>query len=71
MAKGSDTVKIRLPRGRGEDETEFVSVNNRTWMVRRGEDVEVPRCVAEVFENRERALDQMYAYERKARDKNP
>ena len=31
----------------------FVGVNGKNWLIKRGEDVEVPRCVAEVIKNAE------------------
>jgi predicted RNA-binding Zn-ribbon protein involved in translation (DUF1610 family) len=53
-------VKIRIPRTKANQEDVFVSVNERTWIVQRGVEVEVPECVAEVIrrseEMRERNL---------------
>lgn len=48
-----DTVKITLPLlpGRDDEEEAVCGVNGVLWKVRRGEEVEVPRCVAEVFQN--------------------
>ena len=40
-------VKVRIPITKGETGDEFVSVNNRTWQIQRGVEVEVPECVAE------------------------
>ncbi|MBP3468257.1 MAG: hypothetical protein J6K26_01920, partial [Lachnospiraceae bacterium] len=47
------TVKIKLPRMRKEDGDVFVSVNERTWLIQRGVEVEVPECVAEVLKHQE------------------
>ena len=46
----SDTVTVRLfsDSGRYKDDL-FVAVNGRRYVIRRGEEVEVPRCVAEVI----------------------
>lgn len=58
------TVKIKLPIERGSKENAvFVSVNERTWLIKRGEEVEVPECVAQVLELREKALDEAYEFE--------
>lgn len=50
-----DTVKIRLPLLSDEsDDVATCGVNGILWQVKRGEEVEVPRCVAEVFQNAEK-----------------
>ena len=46
-------VKIRIPRTKADQEDVFVSVNERTWIVKRGVEVEVPECVAEVIRHQE------------------
>ena len=51
-------MKIFLPRVRGEGDEVFVSVNERTWIIRRGTEVEVPACVAEVIRTREDMLEE-------------
>lgn len=58
------TVKLRLPKLREQQEDVFVSVNNRTWLIKRGEEVEVPACVAEVLQHAEEMADQAMQYER-------
>ena len=50
-------VKIRIPRIKANQEDVFVSVNERTWIVKRGVDVEVPECVAEVLRHQEEMMD--------------
>ena len=50
------TVKIRLPLTREDKADVYVSVNERSWLIKRGEEVEVPECVAEVLRNQEAAL---------------
>lgn len=57
------TVKIRLPKDRYDNAPVFVGVNGRTFMIKRGEDAEVPECVAHVLELSEKAEDEIYAYE--------
>ena len=56
-------VKIRIPRGRDNQDDVFVGVNGRTWLIKRGVEVEVPKCVAEVIRNAEEAEEAAYAYE--------
>jgi len=56
-------VKIRLPKERRDQEDVFVSVNERSWLIRRGVEVEVPLCVAEVLRNREKMLETIMAFE--------
>ena len=58
-----ETVTIRLPKERGTDEDVVVWVNDRRFLIKRGVNVDVPKCVAEVLENQERMLDERYAYE--------
>lgn len=55
-------VTIKLPRVKGED-VAFASVNERTWYIPRGKEIEVPACVAYVFEEREKRLDIAYDYD--------
>lgn len=47
------TVKVRLPRTRADESDVFVGVNGRTWLIKRGVEVEVPECVAEVLRESE------------------
>lgn len=61
------TVKLRLPKLRDRQDDVFVSVNNRTWLIKRGEDVEVPECVEEVLRHAEEMSDEAARYERTAR----
>lgn len=57
-------VKIKLPKDKvnGEDAV-FVSVNERTWLVKRGIEVEVPACVAEVLQHSEEMQEEAYEFE--------
>lgn len=56
-------VKIRLPITRSEKDDVFVAVNGRTWLIKRGEEVEVPLCVVEVLKHQEEALARAYDYQ--------
>ena len=62
-SKNEKTVKIRLPRDRQEQEDVFVGINERTWLIKRGVEVEVPECVAEVLRHREEMLEKIMAFE--------
>ncbi|MBQ9662212.1 MAG: hypothetical protein IJV40_03555 [Oscillospiraceae bacterium] len=46
-------VKIRLPLTKYEKDDVFVRVNQRTWLIKRGVEVEVPECVVEVLNHAE------------------
>ena len=40
-----------------------MGINERTWLIKRGVEAEVPECVAEVLENREIMLEKIMAFE--------
>lgn len=65
-----DTVTIRLPLTREEKDDVAVGVNGRTWLIKRGVSVEVPKCVAEVLRHSEKMLMQSIEYEASAADKS-
>ena len=67
--KKEKMVTIRLPLTRGESDDVPVGVNGRTWLIKRGVDVEVPACVAEVLRNREKMLSEAMAFEDQAKAK--
>lgn len=52
-----ERVTVRLPRVTGKDEYVYVSVNDYTALIKRGENVSVPRCVAEHLMLSEHAED--------------
>ena len=60
---GEKLVRIRLPKERRDQEDVFVGVNERTWLIRRGIEVEVPECVAEGLENREMMPETIMEFE--------
>ena len=60
--KTEELVKIRVPRDRDNQDDVFVAVNGRTWLIKRGVDVEVPPCVVEVLRNQEDALTREYDF---------
>lgn len=66
--KTEKTVKIKLPRIKGESDTVYVSINNRNWLIKRGVEVEVPECVKELIDQQEEAIEE--AYKRREAAKN-
>ena len=60
---GEKLIKIRLPKERRDQEDVFVGVNERTWLIKRGVEVEVPECVAEVLRDREMMLETIMDFE--------
>ena len=65
MAEKKNTVKVRLPKLRADQEDVFVSVNDYTCIVKRGVEVEVPVFVAEVLRHREEMLEKIMEFESK------
>lgn len=63
-------VKIKLPLSRTEKDDVPVAVNDRTWLIKRGVEVEVPECVAEVLKHQEEMLSQSMEFEAAHADKN-
>ena len=61
--KKEQTVRVRLPRTRELKDDVFVSVNQRTWLIRRGEEVELPLCAAEVLRNSEAMAEEALRYD--------
>lgn len=57
-------VQVRLPRNKGQhaNQDEFFSVNGKNYIIKRGETVEIPECVAEVIENAEKAEEYALKY---------
>ena len=65
-----DTVTIRLPLTKEQQNDVPVGVNGRTWLIKRGVNVEVPKCVAEVLRHSEKMLMQSLEFEAKAAEKS-
>lgn len=59
-------VKIKLPLTRSEKEDAYVAVNGKSYLIKRGETVEVPDYVAEVLEHKEDMLAQAMEFEAQA-----
>ena len=60
--KTEKMVKILLPKTRADEDDERVWVNHRSWQIKRGVEVEVPECVAEVLRNKEKALEDIILF---------
>lgn len=64
------TVKVRIPRTKADQEDVFVSVNMKTFIVKRGVEVEVPDYVAEVLKHQEEMLEEIMLFEESAQKKS-
>ena len=62
---GPKMVTIRIPKTKERKDDVFVSVNMRTWLIKRGVEVEVPECVAEVLRHQEEMLEEIMLFEEK------
>ena len=61
-ANAEKKVKIRIPRLKENNDDVYVSVNDRAWLIKRGVEVEVPECVAEVIQHQDEMLEMAYEY---------
>lgn len=59
-------VTIRLPLTRTEKQDVYVAVNGNSYLIKRGEAVEVPDYVVEVLEHKEKMLEIAMEYESQA-----
>lgn len=59
-------VKVKIPLSRNDKEDVFVGLNGRTFLIKRGEEVEVPEGVAEILKHREEVLMQAMEFEDQA-----
>ena len=64
--KKEKTVKVRIPKTKEQQDDVFVSVNNRTWLIQRGVEVEVPECVAEVLMHQQEMAEAAMDFEERA-----
>ena len=56
-------VKIKLPLTRSEKDDVYVAVNGKSFLIKRGETVEVPDYVAEVLQHKEEMLAEAMEFE--------
>lgn len=59
-------VTIRLPLTRTERDDVFVGLNGKTYLIKRGVDVEVPEGVARILDRREKMLSIAMEFEAQA-----
>lgn len=64
--KKEKMVKLMLPLLENGDTEQYVAVNGRSFLIRRGEEVEVPECVAEVLRLSEKQKRAAYLYQQEA-----
>ncbi|MBR5093883.1 MAG: hypothetical protein IK095_02190 [Oscillospiraceae bacterium] len=62
-AEQEELISIRLPLTKDLQDDVFVRVNQRTWLIKRGVNVVVPRCVVEVLEHSEEAMLEALQYQ--------
>lgn len=65
-----DTVKVKIPKTETEREDVFVCVNGFSYLIQRGQEVEVPKFVAEVLKNSEEQREAAYNLMEALHDKN-
>lgn len=63
-----EKVSVFVPKISGEDQTFFVGINGKNWLIPRGRYVEVPKHVAEIV-NQHNRMTQMADDHRIARQK--
>ena len=59
-------VTVKLPLTRTEKEDVFVGLNGKTYLIKRGVEVEVPEGVAKILERREKMLSLAMEFEAQA-----
>lgn len=62
-------IRLRIPRTREDAGDVFISVNNRTWQVQRGVEVELPECAVEVLRHQEEMIENIVLFENKNQSK--
>lgn len=62
----NEMVKLKMPLTRSEKEAVYVAVNGESWLIQRGQEVEIPWYVAKVLERQEKTLNQALEFEEKA-----
>ena len=63
---GEKMVRVTLTIINEHDMEQYVGINGRSWLIRRGEEVEVPECVAEVLKLSENQKREAYRYQQQA-----
>lgn len=68
--KVEKNVKIKLPVTRTETDDVFVGLNGKTYLIKRGVEVEVPAGVAEILKRKDDMLVAAMDFEKSVSDKN-
>lgn len=53
---------VFIPKESSKDDTQFVNANGRKFLIKKGEYVKVPKVVANVIHDREKALAEAQAF---------
>lgn len=64
--EAKNTVRIKIPLTRTEKDDVYVAVNGKSYLIKRGEYVDVPASVAEVLQHKEEMLAQAMEFESQA-----
>jgi hypothetical protein len=64
------TVKIKLPITRSDKDDKYVAVNGKSYLIKRGVEVEVPTFVAEVLRHEEEMLAIRFEFEEASKSKD-
>lgn len=67
--KAPKMVRIKLQKTRNEKDDVYVAVNGKSYLIKRGEYVDVPASVAEVLENKEKMLAEAMEFEAQVANK--
>ena len=62
-AKKEEKVTIKLPLTRAEKDDVWVGLNGKSYLIKRGVNVEVPAGVAEILQHQEEMLNLAMEYE--------
>ena len=63
LFEGEPKVTINIPLTRSEKEDVWVAVNGKSMQIKRGVDVEVPKCIYEALKHQEKMLRVAMEYE--------
>ena len=69
LFEGEPKVTINIPVTRYEKDDVWVAVNGKSMQIKRGEDVEVPKCIYEALKHQEKMLKIAMQYEEAASSK--
>lgn len=61
--KKEKMVTVFIPKAKKDEDDLRVWVNDRSWLIKKGVQVEVPECVAKVLEHRQKMLDKIMNFE--------